>query len=175
MKSTLQLLSRGLADRGVGALLVGGHALQMHGVIRQTLDVDCLVSDELDQVVQAILTGAGYAESARSENFVRYTHAGDAFADVDVLLVDKATFEPMLEEGSAHGLYGEGLRVASVEHLIALKLHAIRCDPPREARDVADIVELLRRNRPIAGRDRLRGLCERYGPPSIHERIERYL
>ncbi len=175
MRSTLQLIARGLAAQGVGALLVGGHALQMHGVTRQTLDVDCLVSDEIGRVLHAILTKADYVEGARSENFVRYAHSGDAMADVDVLLVDAATFEPMLEQGSAHGLYGEGLRVPAIEHLIALKLHAIRNDPKREARDVADIVELLRRNPEIAGGDCFSGLCERYGPPSIRARIERYL
>ncbi len=175
MESTLQLLAGALSKRGSRALLVGGHALQVHGVTRQTLDIDCLASDQIGAVLHEILVAAGYQEAARSDNFVRYTHPAVQMVDVDLLLVDVATFDPMLEQGTTHALYGEALRVPSLEHLIALKLHAIRNDARREARDLADIVELLRHNPGSVESPRLKELCQRYGPPSIRARIERHL
>jgi hypothetical protein len=127
-------------------LLVGGHALTAYGVVRQTIDVDCLIAVDDKNALAQTLKGDGYREIGSTENAVRYASSATALPDVDVLLVDAATFEKLFTEGNNLRRAEQDFRVPSLRHLIALKLHAIRNDPRREARDFADIAELLRLN-----------------------------
>lgn len=46
MKTALDVLSRAIKAKPIRLLVIGGHAMQIYGVIRQTLDVDCLVTDK---------------------------------------------------------------------------------------------------------------------------------
>jgi hypothetical protein len=65
----------------------------------------------------------------------------------------------------------------SALHLLAAisELHAIRNNPQREPRDFSDIVEVVRANPGHLGNDELSGLCEKYGPEGLRERLETVL
>src|SRR5207237_10023465 len=93
-----------------------------------------------------ILKCNGYREMGRTENAVRYANSAPELPDVDVLLVDGATFEKLFAESNILRRGQHAFRVPSLRHLVALKLHAIRNDARRESRDFADIAELLRNN-----------------------------
>ncbi len=69
---------------------------------------------------------------------------------------------------------GLTLRVPSLPHLIALKLHAARQES-REGRDVPDIVALLEANPGVVPPAVLCELCARYGTPGIAEQLARWL
>ena len=124
-------------------LIVGGHALAAHGVVRQTIDVDCLIAAGDAAALNEVLRSAGYSESSRTENFVRYRHLLPRYAEIDVLLVDLSTLEELLNASRPLKRGKNEFRVPALPHLIALKLHAIRNNPEREARDFGDIAELL--------------------------------
>jgi hypothetical protein len=65
--------------------------------------------------------------------------------------------------------------IPSVDHLIAMKLHAIRSSPDRRMRqDALDILDLAERSDMDLGGDRFRDLCERYADEAIRERILAY-
>jgi hypothetical protein len=55
---------------------------------------------------------------------------------------------------------------------VALKLHAVKNAPRREARDFGDIVELLRANRVEWQIKELKSLCQKYGPKDIYAKLE---
>ena len=53
---SFQLLSRLGIEMGVGPLLVGGFALQAHGVFWNTMDIDCLIAeDEIGRIAEKVL------------------------------------------------------------------------------------------------------------------------
>jgi hypothetical protein len=175
MQSVLRLLAAISEETNIPILLIGGYALQAYGVSRQTVDVDVLVSDAHAGAVHTALQGAGYAEVARSEIFVRYRHPSIVLADVDVLFADGDTAKRMSER-AMHYVSGEATYlVPALSHLVAMKLHAIRSNPQREPRDFADIVELVRANPGRLGQDELRDLCAKYGPVGVWEKLEAVL
>lgn len=170
--SVLHLLKQISAKSGIPVLLIGAYALQAYGVIRQTLDVDVLISEADAPEVDAGLRCAGYIEVARSEIFARYRHSSVELADVDVLYVDSETAGRMAREASEYPMAETTCLVPALSHLLALKLHAIRSNPRRESRDLADIIELVRANPRDISKDELHGLCMRYGPGGIWEKLE---
>ena len=175
MKTVLEIIWDGLENRKVTSLLIGGHALAAFGVARQTLDIDCLMVDSDSGAIHAILTEVGYRETERTENFIRYSNSSIYLMDVDVMLVDRDTFNKMLPRSFIYQAGTIKARVPCLVHLIALKLHAIKNNPKRELKDLGDIVELLRSNPGKVAREELKSTCARYGPDGIYAKLESYL
>jgi predicted nucleotidyltransferase len=172
MKSAPEIIVEGLERRGIDVLLVGGMALPAYGVVRQTLDIDCLIAEEHASALGEVLKGAGYSEQARSDNFIRYTGPEDEQFDVDVLLVDTETMSELVSESRAFDLGPATMRVPSLRHLVMLKLHAIKNEPKRELRDLSDVVEMLRFQPDSISTEELAEICARYGPPGILDRLK---
>ena len=154
-------------------LIVGGHALAAHGVVRQTIDIDCLIAVEDQAAFDAsLIGGGGYFLTARTENFARYAGKTSNLPEIDVLFVDASTFKK-LEEGSMPLRRGKHeFRVPGLAQLIALKLHAIRNESRREGRDLPDIAELLRLNPGQITAGELGELCEKFGPTGIGSKLQ---
>ena len=152
-------------------LVVGGHALTAYGVVRQTVDVDCLIAADDKNALAHILRSGGYREVGSTENAVRYVNSAPGLPDVDVLLVDAATFEKLVTESNILRRGQHDFRVPSLRHFIALKLHAIRNDPRREARDSADIAELLRANPGKIPREELQQLSRQFAPAEFETKL----
>lgn len=62
--------------------------------------------------------------------------------------------------------------VPALEHLIALKLHAIKSNPNRELKDMPDIIQLVLRNGWDIRGQIFQDLCNQYGSPKIYDRIQ---
>ncbi|MCE9615092.1 MAG: nucleotidyl transferase AbiEii/AbiGii toxin family protein [Lentisphaerae bacterium] len=173
MQSTPELVAACLARAGVDALVVGGLAMEAHGYGRQTYDVDCLMAAADVDAFERSLLGEGYARAPSGENFRRYAAPSVYQAPVDVLLVAADTFGNMLKDSLAWQFGSVTLRVPSLPHVIALKLHAIRNNPAREARDLGDVSELLAANPGAIAEADLAALCAKHGPPGIGDRLGR--
>jgi hypothetical protein len=152
-------------------LIVGGHALAAYGLVRQTIDVDCLIAVDDQAALETTLTHGGYVAKARTENFVRYTGGSDR-PEIDVLLVDGPTFQKLAETAGPLHRGQHTFRVPGLAELIALKLHAIRNDPRRETRDLGDIAELLRLNPGRITAEALESLCLKFGSPEIAAKLK---
>lgn len=155
------------------ALLIGGLALPAYGVVRQTLDVDCVAAADAAPKLHRVLIAAGYEEAGSSETVARYRHASPMLLDVDLMLVDRETYDKLLRDSRAWPPEQNRWRVPSLPHLAALKLHAIKNNPDRRGKDVGDIADLVRRHPKALARDEMRELCERFGPANIFEEIEK--
>ena len=57
--------------------------------------------------------------------------------------------------------------------MIALKLHAVRNDARREARDLGDVAELLRLNPGRISVEELEELCAKFGSREIAAKLKR--
>jgi len=151
--------------------IIGGQALEPHGVSRQTVDVDCLIAVENREAFDEHLCSRGFRKFHETENFARYHHTSGVVPDTDVLFVDASTFEK-LQAGSVSFRHGNAqLQVPALPHLIALKLHAIRNNPAREFSDLVDITKLLQVNPGVVSTSELATLCVEFGPPGIQEKL----
>ena len=153
-------------------LVIGGHALAAHGVARQTVDVDCLIAVENRQAFDAHLRDGGFERQGETENFARYSHPSDIVPDVDVLFVDASTFDKLHAGGIALQRGSIKLQAPTLPHLIALKLHAIRNNPAREAGDLGDIARLLRANPGVVSTSEIAALCTQFGPLGIEAKLQ---
>jgi hypothetical protein len=169
----LDKLAKSLNSQRPEALLIGGQALPLYGVERQTVDVDCLAAAEGATILQRVLLAAGYTEAGRSETVVRYRHASPMMVDVDVMLVDQQTYDGLRRESQEWRTEETMWRVPSLPHLIALKLHSMKNNPHRFERDLPDIRSLLRENPQVLSRAELEELCAEFGPPGILAELER--
>jgi hypothetical protein len=90
---------------------------------------------------------------------------------VDLMVVDGSTFSRLQAEAESIQLGGETAPVASVTHLILMKLHAMKTGPiERRAKDLADLIELLRLRDLDPRSAEFRAMCEKYADREIHER-----
>lgn len=172
MKSSLDNIAEAAQRLDGRLLLVGGYALQAYHVVRQTMDVDVLVSQADSSALAEALAAIGYHATAQTEVFTRFRGPTIYQADIDVLAVDSATFSRLAADAGSLNLRPNQFAVPALAHLVALKLHAVRNNPRREARDLADIVALLQANPDAVPDTDLRDLCRRYGPEGIWERLD---
>jgi hypothetical protein len=141
-------------------------------MVRQTIDVDCLIAGDDQSAFEATLTHGSYVLKARTENFARYAAKSPNLPEIDLLFVDASTFEKLREGAVLLRRGNHEFSVPGLAQLIALKLHAMRNDPRREGRDLADIAELLRLNPGRITAAELRELGEKFGSREIVGKLE---
>jgi hypothetical protein len=135
----------GFGSAGVRFALAGGVAVAAHGVQRTTLDLDFVVARADTEVAIAALEGMGFETVRRSLAFSNHLRprAGER---IDLLFVDPATAAAMFERATARDLFGTGtVAVIHPEHLVAMKLFALKVNPTRAGLDLEDVRGLMLR------------------------------
>ena len=174
MREVFDLLFRVQRRAGLDLIVIGGWAVQAHGYSRNTVDVDCMTAVENDVPLGAELIKAGFECFEEKPAFRRFRHKLDSLMVLDVMRVNADTFRKMWESSQTIDLSGISLRIPSLAHLIALKLHAAQ-NEHRTQKDMADIVQLLTANPgKIASAD-LRQLCDRFGTPALAAQLQAFL
>ena len=153
-------------------LIIGGHALAVHGVARQTMDVDCMITAEDAPALEAHLRTAGFSPLGQTQLMAQYAHPSDLIPDIDVLFVDASTFAKLHAEAIPLRPDSTRLRAPSLAHFIALKLHAVRNQPSREASDFGDIARLLQANPDALDADEFATLCAQFGPSDAATKLQ---
>jgi len=88
------------------------------------------------------------------------------------MLVQAKTFTPMLAASREVDLYGADVRIPSLEHLIALKLHVLKnTRPHRFLKDFLDVENLIRINKLDVKSENIRQLFARYGTLELYEKV----
>jgi len=125
--------------------VIGGFALIAHGIQRATFDLDLLVESDIQQTLIAFLESRGYQTLHRSSGFSNHLHASAAMGRLDFVYVDGHTAEAVFASSVETAILGDiRALVPKPEHLIAMKLRAIKNDPSRRLQDLADIQQLSR-------------------------------
>ena len=152
--------------------LIGGFAINAYGVSRNTGDIDFLVDKADYPQVLEILKKADYKEAYGQDSFARLQSSKPRFMDLDCVFVEKETLQEIIRNGRKIQLVGNEFVVPSLEHLIALKLHAIKNNPKlREFKDLPDIIRLIRKNNMDVHTKSFRDLCSKFGPEKIYQKI----
>lgn len=170
MREVFDLLARIQKRKKLDLILIGGWALQAHHYARNTVDVDCMTALENDVPLGEELTRAGFECFEEKTAFRRFRHRLDPLMVLDVMRVNAETFAKMWGASQPHELDGVPLRVPSLPHLIALKLHASR-NEHRMEKDLGDIRALLAANPGKVSREQFDELCDKFGTPELAERL----
>ena len=155
-------------------LLIGGYAVNAHGYSRTTRDVDVMiVSSDFDKAKQ-VVQRCGYRQYVHKDLCARFVDHEKQWPPLDLVFVEQETFQNMVKEARRVEMMGRKLLVPSAEHLIALKLHAIKNDPKREARDLNDIFELIKAKGLDVSEPKFKDFCLKFGNADLFERIQQW-
>jgi hypothetical protein len=158
--------------RRLAFLLIGGHAVNVHGYSRMTEDVDILVRGEELEEWKAALLEIGYGAVEEHGAFCQFNCADAKTGRLDLMLVNNSTFEKLQARARQVQYLGKEIAVVAVEHLIALKLHALKQELPHRAiKDFLDVVELIRANHLDLKSAEMQEIFVRYATPDLARRI----
>ena len=142
--------------------VIGGVALAALGMPRTTLDVDIVADTAAQPRLVAFLESLGFATLHRSHGYSNHLHRDPTLGRVDIVYVEVDTADQVF--AAAQRLPGPGgieIPVAAAEHLVAMKVLAMKNDPARALQELADIRFLL--SRPDVDRGRVRRYFEQHG------------
>jgi Uncharacterised nucleotidyltransferase len=168
----LKRIGERLEREGQPFALVGGLGLATFGITRATMDLDLLVSARAQDAVVALMEELGYETLHRSSGYSNHQHPDEAFGRVDFIYVRGDTERKIFAGASRReGPDGGEVLVPRPEHLVAMKVVAMKNDPARRLQDLADIAKLLA----LEGIDRseVRATFERHGMLGSWDELER--
>ena len=161
MKSIPDIL-RALTDANVQFVLVGGFAVQLHGFVRTTIDLDLVLAMDDANLTKFIdvATQFGLApiipvsiHSLKNAKQIDQWHKEKgmiAFAlrepqvsgsVIDVLVRPEVTFDQLQVDAATVDLFGRSIKIASIEHLLFMKRIANR---PKDQIDVEALEKIQR-------------------------------
>ena len=176
MTSLFEQLNREAATKGLRFLVIGGHAVMEHGFQRGTEDADILVSKDDRIHWIEIIARLGYRLFHDGGTFLQFEPAEPSQWDLDVMLVPAGVFERLHASAKAAKLEGAAVVVPSLEHLLALKVHAMKHGKGlRALKETTDVAQLLSVNRIDPKAAWLRQLFEKHGDLKLYERVVQLL
>lgn len=174
--TALETIAARAEEKGLRFLVIGGHAVMAHGFARSTYDLDLLVrANEQEQWLQ-LLKEVGATVHSTGKSFIQFQPTTVFPETTDLMLVNDQTFQQLWSDSivPAEG-YGQ-TRFVSLNHLIALKCHAIKHGHAgRVEKDVDDILELVKINKVDIADEKFRQLILKHGLPKLYDKIKRVL
>jgi hypothetical protein len=170
-----ELIAQHAKAAGLDFLLIGGYAVIGHGYPRFTADVDLLIEEKQIAAWYGWLSSLGYVIYYQHPNFLQLRAPRD-LPPVDLMLVDAETFSK-LNAGAVQVLAGGAeLPEPKVEHIVALKLHAIQSRPrDKVEKDWLDVFQLIKQHGLALDAPEFRAIVEKYGGQAAIERIRETL
>jgi len=169
-------LNQHAAQRGLRFLVIGGHAVIEHGFQRGTEDADILVSKEHRAAWLELVPALGYRLLHDGGTFLQFEPAEVGSWDLDLMLVPEGVFERLLAASQSARMEGAAVVVPSLEHLLALKVHALKNGKGlRVLKDLTDVAQLISVNRVDPQSPWLRAVFEKHGDQEIYERVRKLI
>jgi hypothetical protein len=148
-----------LQKTGVRYVVVGGVAVNLHGYQRFTKDVDVVIELVADRALKALqaLEAIGYkptmpvkltdfADPAIREGWIRdkgmmvfQMYSDQTRMSIDVFVQYPLDFDELWDQGTKIDLPSTSLRIASIDHLILMKLKASR---PQDLLDIEQLEKI---------------------------------
>ncbi len=168
----LEIIHAKVAEAKLRHLLIGGQAINTYGVPRDTIDVDFLIPSIDRETWKDLLETEGFKEKHDGGTFMQFSPPYGVKWPLDLMLVNEATFEKLHSQSREVACLGISTRVPSVEHLIALKLHAAVNGPKaRMEKDFPDVIRLTRMTNSDPRSGTIKDVFDRYGTPELYERF----
>jgi hypothetical protein len=143
-EEVLRTFSEFFEREGIRYAVAGGLAIHAWGRSRMTQDIDFAVAGSGQRRVIAFAESIGYQTLYVSPGYSNHEHPQEAFGRIDLLYLYGSTAERIFDGASRLTIAGAfGGPVPKPEHLIAMKVQAIKNAPRRVSIDVPDIEYLL--------------------------------
>jgi len=156
-------------------LIIGGYAVAAHGHTRATFDVDFLVRRTEREAWFARIAGAGLNVFGETNTFAQFSQpqGGDG---LDLMFVDESTFDRMWQASEERDFGGSRARIPCLDHLLALKPHALKqSQSHRTSKDAEDVEILARRNGLKLSDPHYEQMFLKYGSREIHDTFPHFL
>lgn len=165
MKSIPNIV-QALSDVGVAFVLVGGFAVQLHGFVRSTLDIDLVLAMDDANLSKFIEVGKRFGlapvipvpiDSLKNAAQIEQWHRekgllafalrepGIAGSVIDILVRSDVPYERLAEDAVSMPLFGRQVAVASIDHLLEMKRIANR---PKDRLDIEALEKIKRGEMP---------------------------
>jgi hypothetical protein len=142
--NVLGAISGFLEEKGFRHAVIGGVALATYGLHRSTLDLDLVVESSAQDEIVRFLESLGYQTLHRSSGYSNHRHPDPRWGNIDFVYVAGETSRSLFEGlRTLPGPRGLRIPLPKPEHLVALKVVAMKNDPARRSQDMADIRFLL--------------------------------
>lgn len=152
--------------------VAGGLAIHAWGRSRTTQDIDFAVDGRWQRRVIAFAESIGYTTLHVSEGYSNHEHPQEIFGRVDLLYLYGHTADRVFGDAAHRMVAGTTeVPVPKPEHLIAMKVQAIKNAPRRVSIDVPDIEYLL--TLPGIDRPTIRNYFEQAGLLRIFDVLEK--
>jgi hypothetical protein len=154
-------------------MVIGGYAVIAHGYPRLTFDYDLAVERTRQADWLAGVATLGYTVFHDGGTFLQLRSTRHSWA-LDLMLLNDQTFSKLYAASVEKITSGVPVRYPSVEHLIALKVHALQHTHTRRFfKDFQDVIELVLRNKINLADPAMRDIFQRYGNNELYEKIRR--
>jgi len=133
------------SQEGIEFAVIGALALHAYGYTRNTRDIDFITRTTFQARIISYLESLGFKTLHRSQGFSNHVLSIGP-TRFDFVYIDGQTAQSVFSRVISKQFSDDiKLPVVCPEHLVALKLHAIKNDPGRKYRELADIKELCDR------------------------------
>ncbi len=137
-------LARFFEERKLNYAVIGGVGLAGYGMPRATVDLDLVLDGGAQEETIRFLESLGYRTLHRSSGYSNHQHPLSEMGGVDLVYVRGETSGRIFEASRMlDGPGGLKVPVPCPEHLIAMKVVAMKNDPSRTFQDMADIRFLM--------------------------------
>jgi hypothetical protein len=154
--------------------LAGALALHAHGISRATQDLDLVTEAGAQPGIIEHLESLGYQTLHRSEGYSNHFHDDAEMGRIDFIYIDATTSTVLFPRcDRTLKLGAREVMVPCAEHLVAMKVQAMKNDPRRSFKELADIQSLMETAR--VDRSRARIYFERAGLLERYRELERLL
>lgn len=174
--SFFETIHQKATQRRLRFLVIGGLAVNHYGYSRDTSDLDFFISVDDRSEWMKLLEDFGYVSHNDGGNFIQFNPPAQNAWPVDLMLVQEKTFAPILDASQSADFFGVKTLVPSLEHLIALKLHALKnTRMSRFLKDFLDVEYLIRINRLDLKSKKICELFDKYGTPDLYDKVSQSL
>jgi hypothetical protein len=171
---TIARFNEAAVDAGLSFVVIGAHAVAAHGFARATSDFDVLTSRKQREDWLKVMTNLGYSQFHDGGNFLQFTSSTANEWNIDLMLTDESTFTKIVTSAQKATIGGSVVRIPTLDHLIALKLHALKFGrTSRFLKDLDDVINLIVANKvDVHGAD-FKQLVEQFGTTDLYEQLVR--
>ena len=156
-------------------LVIGGHAVVLHGHQRNTFDLDLLISELSLPVTKSVLERLGYTPYFESGAFLQLTPR-TGLPPLDLMIVDETTFTRLSHFTETRVFDGCTIRIPDPKRLVAMKLHALKAASRlNREKDWDDVVGIIRASNLAIEDPEVKEIIQQHGSPGAIEEIRRRL
>ena len=153
--------------------VIGGLALDIHGIIRTTQDIDFIVPLQDIQKIEGFMLARGYKKLFRNNEVANYASDNFELGRVDFLLAHRKYTQNMLKNTIAFDtkVSPYKLNVAQLEDLIGLKLQAHFNKKDRKTDDLKDIENIITQFRPKLNYEQIKEYFSVFNAADLLEKL----